>query len=148
MPQVEERVAPSPLLFLSCLTAFLPSCNKTNCIFGVWFSVPQVSGQLGVFGYHPTMQTEPGWNGQLVNFLLWYQVRPRYLISDFKKSYLPTLILKPASRRHSNTSRKRTMWSSTVSVAMTMSSIYAITKLRCFLPGLQFSVALALWLIG
>ena len=55
--------------------------------------------------------------------------RPKYLTSDFIKSRLATPIKKPASRRHSNTSRKRTMWSSIVSVAMTMSSMYAITML-------------------
>ena len=49
--------------------------------------------------------------------------RPKYLISDFKKSYSATRILNPDSRRHSKTSRRRTMWSSTASVAIMMSSV-------------------------
>ena len=61
------------------------------------------------------------------------------------KSHLATLILKPASRKHSKTSRRRTMWSSTVSVAMTMSSI--MPSPSC-LSDSQFCVALKLLLFG
>ena len=51
------------------------------------------------------------------------------LVFDFIESHLANLILNPASRKHSKTSRKRTMWSYTFSVAITMLSMYAITML-------------------
>ena len=78
-------------------------------------------------GYFPIAQLRHCLGSGLIP--LAESTRPRYVISDFIKSHLATLILKRASRRHSNTSRKRIMWSSIVSVAMTMSSMYAITML-------------------
>ena len=50
-------------------------------------------------------------------------IRPRYLVSVRMKSYFSARILKPASLRHSNTSLILIMWSSIVSVAITMSSM-------------------------
>ena len=49
--------------------------------------------------------------------------RPRYIVSVRMKSHFSARILKPASLRHSNTSLILAMWSSIVSVAITMSSM-------------------------
>ena len=39
-PQEEKRERPRP--FLSCLTAFAPSCYTINCNYWVWFSFSQL----------------------------------------------------------------------------------------------------------
>ena len=49
--------------------------------------------------------------------------RPRIFVSVRMKSHFSARILKPASLRHSNTSFIRAIWSSIVSLAMTMSSM-------------------------